>query len=54
MLGRRVARYELRALTPIAPRRFSIDPDPTDPLKRSFTPTLGPKNGLRHFVARRD
>lgn len=53
-LGKRFAQYELRALTAVALRRFTIDPDPADPLKMSFTPTLGPKNGLRYFVTRRD
>lgn len=52
-LGKRFAQYELRALTAVALRRFSIDPDPADPLKMSFTPTLGPKHGLRYFVTRR-
>jgi cytochrome P450 len=49
-LGKRFAQYELRTITAVVLRRVLLDPDPADTLKMAFTPTLGPKSGLRFLV----
>ncbi|MDO9407419.1 cytochrome P450 [Patulibacter sp.] len=49
-LGKRFAEYELRAIVATVLSRVLLDPDPADPLRLSFTPTLGPKGGLRMAV----
>jgi cytochrome P450 len=45
-LGKRFAEYELRAIVATVFARVRLDVDPAHPLRLSFTPTLGPKNGL--------
>lgn len=45
-LGKRFAEYELRAIVAATLSRVRLDPDPAHPLRLSFTPTLGPRDGL--------
>jgi cytochrome P450 len=45
-LGKRFAEYELRAIAAATLSRVLLDPDPAHPLRLSFTPTLGPRDGL--------
>jgi cytochrome P450 len=52
-LGKRFAEVELRAIVAATLSRVLLDPDPADPLRLSFTPTLGPKDGLRMAVRAR-
>jgi len=52
-LGKRFAQYELRAITAIVLGRVLLDPDPADPLRLAFNPTLGPRDGLRVAVRAR-
>ncbi len=52
-LGKRFAEFELRAIVAATLSRVLLDPDPADPLRLSFTPTLGPKDGLRMSVRAR-
>lgn len=49
-LGKRFAQYELRAIAAVVYQRLLLDPDPAHALEMSYTPTLGPKNGLHFFV----
>lgn len=52
-LGKRFGQYELRAIAATVFQRLVLDPDPAHPLALSFTPTLGPKGGLRFLVQER-
>lgn len=52
-LGKRFAEYELRAIVATALSRVLLDPDPAHPLRLSFTPTLGPRDGLAMTVRSR-
>lgn len=52
-LGKRFAEYELRAIVAAVLSRVRLDPDPAHPLRLSFTPTLGPRDGLRMAVRAR-
>lgn len=52
-LGKRFGQYELRAIAATVLQRYLLDPDPAHPLALSFTPTLGPKGGLRFLVRER-
>lgn len=52
-LGKRFAQYELRTIAAVVLRRVLLDSDPADPLRMSFTPTLGPRDGLRFLVRAR-
>jgi cytochrome P450 len=49
-LGKRFAQYELRAIAATVLPRLLLEPDPADPLRMSFTPTLGPRGGMRFMV----
>lgn len=49
-LGKRFAEYELRAIVATVLSRVRLDPDPAHALKLSFTPTLGPRDGLSMLV----
>lgn len=52
-LGKRFAQYELRAIAAVVLRRVVLDGDPADTLRMAFTPTLGPRDGLRVLVRAR-
>lgn len=52
-LGKRFAQYELRAISAVVLRRVLLDGDPADPLRMAFSPTLGPRDGLRFHVRAR-
>ncbi len=52
-LGKRFAEYELRAIVAAVYGRVRLAPDPAHPLRLSFTPTLGPKDGLVMAVRER-
>jgi cytochrome P450 len=53
-LGKRFAQYEIRAIAATVFQRYLLDPDPAHPLALSFTPTLGPRDGLRFLVHDRE